>query len=436
MTARELVAAALERDPPSRLEYLRGACGGDESLFTEAVALLEAQDPVPTMTVANPAGGGAPGTIGPYKLLRKLGEGGMGVVYQARQQEPIRRDVALKVIKPGMDSREVIARFESERQSLALMDHPNIACVFDAGTTERGLPYFVMELVIGVPITTFCDAQKMGVRARIELFLPVCQAIQHAHQKGIIHRDIKPSNVLVKAQDGSAIPKVIDFGLAKALAADSLSGSMQTQFGVVVGTLEYMSPEQAELGRQDIDTRSDVYSLGALLYELLAGVAPLEYDRSSRPSYLEVLGWIREKPISPPSERVKQAQAKPKPIDRELDWIVMKALEKDRTRRYETVNGLIRDLQRYLTGEAVEAGPPSPTYRLKKLAGRHRVALGVSAAVLAILTAATVYSTREAARARRAERVAEAVSNFLQRDVLAQASTAAQGGPGPNVILT
>jgi eukaryotic-like serine/threonine-protein kinase len=287
-----------------------------------------------------------------------------------------------------------------------------------------------MELVAGEPITNFCDRKAFNVRQRVELFLPLCQAIQHAHQKGIIHRDIKPSNVLVKQQEANAIPKVIDFGLAKALAAGAMSEATQTQPGSVVGTLDYMSPEQAELGRQDIDTRSDVYSLGALLYELLTGVAPLEYDRSSRPSYLEVLGWIRDKPVSPPSARVMQPGARQRPLDRELDWIVMKAIEKDRTRRYETVNALLRDLQRYLAGEPVEAGPPSTTYRLRKFAGRHRVALGTSAVLAVVLAGATVYSALAAARARQAERVAQAVSNFLQDDVLAQASSAAQGGPG------
>jgi tetratricopeptide (TPR) repeat protein len=431
MTAREVVAAALQRELAERDEFVCTACAGDEALLAEVRSLLDAEVADSTMTSAPLSIDSSLGTIGPYKLLRKIGEGGMGAVYQARQQEPIRREVALKVIKPGMDSRQVIARFESERQSLALMDHPNIARVFDAGATERGLPYFVMELVDGAPITSYCDHKGLSVRQRIELFLPVCQAIQHAHQKGIIHRDIKPSNVLVKQQETSAIPKVIDFGLAKALAAGALGeAATQTQLGSVVGTLDYMSPEQAELGRQDIDTRSDVYSLGALLYELLTGVAPLEYDRSSRPSYLEVLGWIRDKPVLPPSVRAKHAGGKAKPLGRELDWIVMKALEKDRARRYETVNGLLRDLQRYLAGEPVEAGPPSTAYRLRKFAGRHRVALGTSAALAAILAGATVYSAREAARARQAERVAEAVSDFLQQDVLAQASTAEQGGPG------
>ena len=361
MTARELVAAALQCDPANRLSYLRDACTGDEALFAEAVSLLQMHDAGATMTAAPSQSNAAHEYIGPYKLLRRIGEGGMGIVYQARQQEPIRRDVALKLIKPGMDSRQVIARFESERQALALMDHPNIARVFDAGATERDLPYFVMELVDGLPITSFCDRQNLGVRQRIELMLPVCQAIQHAHQKGIIHRDIKPSNVLVKLQEGNATPKVIDFGLAKALAADSFSGNTQTQLGSVAGTLDYMSPEQAELSRQDIDTRADVYSLGALLYELLTGVPPLEYDRSSRPSYLEVLGWIREKSISPPSERVKQAGTKPRPLSRELDWIVMKALEKERTRRYETgqrANARFAALPRRRTGRSRTALDP------------------------------------------------------------------------------
>jgi len=245
--------------------------------------------------------------IGPYRLIRQLGEGGMGVVYHAHQSHPIRRDVALKIIKPGMNSKEVIARFESERQALALMDHPNIARVFDAGTTEAGLPYFVMELVDGAPITHYCDSHRLTIRDRIELFIPVCRAIQHAHQKGIIHRDIKPSNVLVAVQEGKPIPKVIDFGLAKALGHQLSDATMMTNLGNVVGTFRYMSPEQADVGRHDVDTRSDVYSLGAVLYELLTGTTPIEREHLVKATYLDVLQRIREEDVPAPSRRLRQS---------------------------------------------------------------------------------------------------------------------------------
>jgi serine/threonine protein kinase len=316
----------------------------------------------------------APGAvIGPYRLVRQLGEGGMGIVYHAQQLQPIRRDVALKIIKPGMDSKQVIARFESERQARAIMDHANIARVFEAGATSTGRPYFVMELVDGVPITRYCDSKRLTLRERIELFIPVCQAIQHARQKGIIHRDIKPSNLLVAEHEGKPTPKVIDFGLAKALGHQLSDATMMTNYDTVVGTFQYMSPKQAELGRHDIDTRSDVYSLGAVLYELLVGTTPLEHGSLAKASYVEILQRIREEEPAPPSARTRRfvvsaesaAQRRsgpaqlPKLLEGELDWITMKALEKDRARRYETVNGLARDLQRYLEGEPVEAAPPS-----------------------------------------------------------------------------
>ena len=374
------------------------------------------------------------GAIGPYHLVRQLGEGGMGVVYHARQSEPIRRDVALKVIKPGMDSKQVIARFESERQALAMMDHPNIARVFDAGTTSTGLPYFVMELVDGVPITRYCDSKHLTVRERIELFIPVCQAIQHAHQKGIIHRDIKPSNILVKQQENEAVPKVIDFGLAKALGGQLSDATMMTNLNTVVGTFHYMSPEQAEMGRHDIDTRSDVYSLGAVLYELLTGTTPLE--RLDKASYVEVLQRIREEETQPPSARIRTSAEQqseptglPRLLDRELDWIAMKALEKHRNRRYETVNGLARDLQRYVEGEPVEAAPPSAAYRMNKFVRKHRVWLATAAAFTALLVAGAVVSAWMAVRANRAEQEARVVNDFLQKDLLAQASASKQARP-------
>ena len=373
--------------------------------------------------------GAAPGVaIGPYLLLRQIGEGGMGIVYHAQQREPIRRDVALKIIKPGMDSRQVISRFEGERQALAVMDHPNVAHVLDAGTTASGLPYFVMELVDGVAITAYCDSKGLTVRRRVELFIPVCKAIQHAHQKGIIHRDIKPSNILVAEQEGAAIPKVIDFGLAKALGPQFSDATMLTNLGTVVGTLDYMSPEQAELTRQDIDTRTDVYSLGAVLYELLTGTTPLERERQAALGYLDLLQRIRSEETVPPSARLRRhartdeiaAQRKsdplrlPKLLHGELDWIAVKALEKDRTRRYETVNALTRDLERYLAGEPVEAAPPSVTYRMSKFVRKHRTMLTVAAAFAALLVAGIAVSTIEARRAqRRFAQVRELANTFL-----------------------
>jgi serine/threonine protein kinase/tetratricopeptide (TPR) repeat protein len=382
-------------------------------------------------------------SVGPYRLLEQLGEGGMGVVWLAEQLHPIRREVALKVIKPGMDSKQVIARFESERQALALMDHANIARVFDAGATDSGLPYFAMELVKGVPITRYCDSRRMTVRERVDLFIPVCKAIQHAHQKGIIHRDLKPSNILVKQQDTQAAAKVIDFGLAKALGGQLTDATLATNLGTVVGTLEYMSPEQAELGRHDIDTRTDVYSLGAVLYELLTGATPLVDERLAHATYLDALQSIREKEPQRPSERLRKSaeltsaaelrkvdpDRLPKLLDRELDWITMKALEKDRVRRYETVNGLARDLERYLGGEPVEAAPPSMTYRIGKVVRKHRLGLGAAAAFTVLLVAGVVVSVWMAVRASRAEQEARSVNDFLHKELLAQAAATNQAGP-------
>ncbi|MCL4691079.1 MAG: serine/threonine protein kinase, partial [Candidatus Hydrogenedentes bacterium] len=308
--------------------------------------------------------------IGPYRLLYELGSGGMGTVYLAEQHEPVRRRVAIKVIRSGMDSDQVVARFEAERQALAMMDHANIARVLDAGTTTNSQPYFAMELVQGVPITEFCDTHRLGLRDRLELFVPVCKAIQHAHQKGVIHRDIKPTNVLVTIQDGSPIPKVIDFGVAK--ATEQLTDrTMYTQYGTVVGTLEYMSPEQAEASPLGVDTRSDIYSLGAMLYELITGTTPFG-NKTHHAAFSEVLRIIREDEAQRPSTRISTAGApaavagarKTEPatlaklVKGDLDWIVMKCLEKDRTLRYETANGLARDIERYLSDEPVEASPP------------------------------------------------------------------------------
>ena len=347
-------------------------------------------------TIKQPAVVEQPGTqIGPYKLLQQIGEGGMGVVYMAEQKEPVKRRVALKIIKPGMDTRQVIARFEVERQALAMMDHPNIAKVLDAGQTESGRPYFVMELVNGLPVTEYCDEQHLSPKERLELFVPICQAVQHAHQKGIIHRDLKPSNILVALYDGQAVPKIIDFGVAKATSQTLTEKTMFTQLGQVVGTLEYMSPEQAERNQLDIDTRSDIYSLGVVLYELLTGETPFDRERLRSAAFDEILRIIREEEPSKPSMKVSSSQSLPsvaanrriepaklgRMMRGELDWIVLKAMEKDRGRRYETASKFAEDVQHFLNDEAVAACPPSVAYRFRKFVKRNKTAIGTSAFV-------------------------------------------------------
>ncbi len=366
-----------------------------------------------------------PGTViaGRYKLVQRIGVGGMGEVWVAEQTDPVTRRVALKLVKPGMDSREVLARFEAERQALAAMDHPNIARILDGGLTEAMTPFFVMELVNGAGLTRFCDEARLDIRARLGLFADICHAIQHAHQKGIIHRDLKPSNVLVTVIDGRPVPKVIDFGLAKALGSRLSDRSQATQFGAVVGTLEYMSPEQAGYSPGapgDIDTRADVYSLGVILYELLTGLRPLDEQRMRDAALDEMLRIIKEEEPARPSARLSSSDSAPSSaalrqteparlsglLRRELDWIVMKALEKDRRRRYETANGFADDVQRYLAGEAVLAHPPTATYRLRKLVRQNRAAVFTGLAVgLALLAglATTLWQSgiarREATRA-------------------------------------
>ena len=443
---KELFVAALEvPDLQDRQAFLDRECGDDAELRQRLEALLQAHEnpasalerplaavepPIPPAEKA-PAGPGlgetsfyhGPGEdvgsiiAGKYKLLEALGQGGMGDVFMAQQTAPVRRLVALKLIKPGMDSRQVLARFEAERQALALMDHPNIAKVHDAGATESGRPFFVMELVKGVPFTRFCDERQLSPRERLELFIPVCQAIQHAHQKGVIHRDIKPSNVLVALYDDRPVPKVIDFGVAKAAGSQLTDASLVTGFGAIVGTPEYMSPEQAQLNQLDIDTRSDVYALGVLLYELLTGTTPIDRKRLGQNALLEILRVIREEEPPRPSTRLSTSEAlasiaatrktEPAKLARllrgELDWIVMKCLEKERSRRYETANALARDLERYLHDEVVEAQPPSTGYRLRKLVRKHRTALAMTATVALLLMAGVAVSTWQAVRATMAE---------------------------------
>jgi serine/threonine protein kinase len=438
---RDLFLAAAERPAADRPAFLAAACGSDADLRAAVERLLAAHDDPASVlqsgAAASPEGTGAyapdpglssgpvaeaPGQwVGPYKLLQKIGEGGMGTVWMAEQEHPVKRRVALKVIKPGMDSGQVIARFEAERQALALMDHVNIAKVLDAGTAPLGRPYFVMELIKGEPITKFCDEHHLTPRERLELFIPVCQAVQHAHQKGVIHRDLKPSNVLVTLYDGRPVPKVIDFGVAKALHAKLTDRTLFTGFGAVVGTLEYMAPEQAKLSHLDVDTRSDVYSLGVLLYELLTGTTPFERQRLRQAALDEVLRILREEEPPKPSTRLSDSgealpsiaaarRTEPAKLSRlvrgELDWIVMKALDKDRGRRYETANGFARDVQRYLADEPVEACPPGTGYRLRKFARKHQRAVTTAAAFAALLIAGVVVSSWLAVRAASAERIA------------------------------
>jgi len=413
--AKSIFLAAIEAHAPEQWPgFLDQACAGDVRLRAEVEKLLRARSemgsfhepprPAPFATVDAPIIGERPGTaIGPYKLIEQIGEGGMGTVYMAQQTVPVKRAVALKIIKAGMDTRQVIARFEAERQALALMDHPSIAKVLDAGTTggeSPGRPYFVMELVKGVSITRYCDEHRLTPRQRLELFIPVCQAVQHAHQKGIIHRDLKPSNILVAQYDGRPVPKVIDFGVAKAAGQPLTDKTLMTGFGSLIGTLEYMSPEQAEINQLDIDTRSDIYSLGVVLYELLTGSTPLDRKRLTQAAFTEMLRIIREEEPQKPSTRLSdstdslpsisaQRHMEPAKLTRsvrgELDWIVMKALEKDRSRRYETANGFAADLQRYLDDEPVQASPPSAWYRFRKFARRKKTALAMAACVLLAL---------------------------------------------------
>jgi eukaryotic-like serine/threonine-protein kinase len=467
--------------PAERLAYLDDACAGQPDLRAHVESLLHAyaaagsflerpaaahrdtpaSAATPMPAPAGEAPGEGPGTcLGPYQLVQKIGEGGMGTVWLAEQHQPVRRQVALKVIKPGLASEAISTRFEAERQALALMDHPHIAKVLDAGAIpdepdgrNAGRPYFVMEFVPGLPLAQFCDERRLSLRQRLELFLPVCQAVQHAHQKGVIHRDLKPSNVLVALYDGQPMAKVIDFGIAKATGFKLTEQTLHTTFGTVMGTLEYMAPEQAELNAFDIDTRADIFSLGVLLYELLTGSTPRR-GLLKDAGLLEVLRLIREQEPERPSTRLSAVGTAPgmaaarstepaklaKQVKGELDWIVLKCLEKDRNRRYETANGLARDLQRYLADEPVAAGPPGAGYRLRKFVRRHRGPVLAAALVLLALLAGMAGTTwglfraeqaRQAAEAKeqeaqRQKQIAEAVQNFLQRDLLGQADPTTQ----------
>jgi tetratricopeptide (TPR) repeat protein len=363
--------------------------------------------------------------IGRYKLLEQIGEGGCGIVYVAEQEQPVRRRIALKIIKLGMDTRQVIARFEAERQALALMDHPNISQIHDAGTTENGRPYFAMELVRGLKITDYCEQNQVSTRERLDLFIQVCRAIQHAHQKGVIHRDIKPSNILVASDNGVPVPKVIDFGIAKATQGRLTNQTVYTAFEQFIGTPAYMSPEQAQLTMQDIDTRSDIYSLGVLLYELLTGTTPFDAKELLSKGLDEMRRTIREVEPAKPSTRLRNtaATAAPvravtphSPLATDLDWIVMKCLEKDRARRYETANGLATDVARHLNNEAIIARPPSKLYRLQKAAQRNKVAFAAAGAVMAALVFGLCVSTWALVRERAARREAEASGNLARAE--------------------
>jgi tetratricopeptide (TPR) repeat protein len=460
---KELFFAALDlSDRQARQAFLERECGDEADLRQRLEVLLKAHDD-PASVLDQPLSAEGPATAayhgqaedvgaviaGRYKLLEQIGEGGMGTVWVAEQTQPVRRKVALKLIKPGMDSKTVLSRFEAERQALALMDHPNIAKVLDGGTTESCRPFFVMEYVKGVPFNRYCDDAHLSVAQRLVLFVPICQAVQHAHQKGIIHRDLKPSNILVCLYDGKPVAKVIDFGLAKAMHQPLTEHTLYTAHGVLMGTPLYMSPEQAELNNLDVDTRTDIYALGVILYELLTGTTPLEKQRFKEAAWHEMLRLIKEEEPQRPSARLSgsgslptvaaQRQLEPVKLTRlvrgELDWIVMKCLEKDRSRRYDTANGLARDVEHYLADELVEAQPPSAGYRFRKFVRRNKgrvVAAGLVAAMLFLLIGLIVYGTwwaeRQSAERRQEQALTVARNNDTLNATLNQIQAALKAG--------
>ena len=422
---KEVFHQALKRPAEEREEFLDATCGDDDALRSEVGALLVSHDEIGDDSLLSKSKSSesregrvfpveGPGSvIGRYKPLEEIGEGGMGVVYLAQQEQPVRRKVALKIIKLGMDTKEVIARFEAERQALAIMDHANIAKVFDAGTTELGRPYFVMEHIPGISITDYCDQQRLNAEERLRLFIPVCHAIHHAHQKGIIHRDVKPSNVLVTVQDGKPVPKVIDFGVAKATNQRLTEKTVFTEHGVLIGTPVYMSPEQADMAGLNVDTTTDVYSLGALLYELLAGAPPFDSMSLREAGFEAIQRMIREVEPPKPSTRfsglgdegttvAERRRTEPAALARkirgELDWIIMRAMEKDRSRRYQSASEFAADIERYLHDEPVEAGPPTTTYRMRKFVRRNKTGVGLATAAVVIIVAFAVTMTVQADR--------------------------------------
>jgi len=450
---RSVFCEALEKKTKQEREaYLTHVCGDDPGLRAEVDTLLRMQteadeffkNPIVDIDISKGDLTEKPGTvIGRYKILEKIGEGGMAVVYMAEQEKPIRRKVALKIIKLGMDTKSVIARFEIERQALAMMDHPNIARVLDAGATETGRPYFVMELVTGVSITEYCDKNNLNTKERLALFIQVCNAVQHAHQKGIIHRDIKPTNVMVEHHDGKPVPKVIDFGIAKATNQRLTEKTLFTRYAHIIGTPAYMSPEQADLSDFDVDTRSDIYSLGVLLYELLTGATPFSEKELREAGYIEMQRVIREQEPPKPSTKLstlgetlgdiaKRRGCTPdlltKTIRGDLDWIVMKALEKDRTRRYSTAANLGADITRYLSNEPVEAVAPSISYSIRKFVRRNRVLVTGVMAMLIVLIMGIVGITIFAFKAQQARNEATAVANFLEQDIFGTLDPWRDGG--------